>query len=252
MNEINRLINECGLSKVNVAKYLGVSRQMLYNYLGFKSLDELPKDKLNKLLSLFGVEKESELKKIKVDKTFIEQIEAKLDNDDNILNKDLNNLSGLNKKEQALLSDIIGLLKEKLEDDKENGYNTLKYLFYFLQTMDQLEELKYFLAYMAKSNCLVDPLEYIYNEDKQYTFEGILYSAMNLYSNGRASRSKVIETHKMFEQEIASKKEEKLGRTQELNSFKTQALNELGYTSINESNAKEVFEKIAEIMSRKC
>ena len=70
------------------------------------------------------------------------------------------------------------LLKEKLEDDKENGYNTLKYLFYFLQTMDQLEELKYFLAYMAKSNCLVDPLEYIYNEDKQYTFEGILYSAM--------------------------------------------------------------------------
>ena len=251
MNEINRLINECGLSKVKVAKYLGVSRQMLYNYLGFKSLDELPKDKLNKLLSLFGVEKESELKKIKVDKTFIEQIETKLDNDDNILNKDLNNLSGLNKKEQALLSDIIGLLKEKLEDDKENGYNTLKYLFYFLQTMDQLEELKYFLAYMAKSNCLVDPLEYIYNEDKQYTFEGILYSAMNLYSNGRASRSKVIETHKMFEQEIASKKEEKLGRTQELNSFKTQALNELGYTSINESNAKEVFEKIAEIMSRK-
>ena len=118
MNEINRLINECGLSKVNVAKYLGVSRQMLYNYLGFKSLDELPKDKLNKLLSLFGVEKESELKKIKVDKTFIEQIETKLDNDDNILNKDLNNLSGLNKKEQALLSDIIGLLKEKLEDDK--------------------------------------------------------------------------------------------------------------------------------------
>ena len=121
MNEINRLINECGLSKVNVAKYLGVSRQMLYNYLSLKSLDELPKDKLNKLLSLFGVEKESDLKKIKVDKTFIEQIEAKLDEDNNILNKDLNNLSGLNKKEQTLLSDIIGILKEKLEDDKENG-----------------------------------------------------------------------------------------------------------------------------------
>ena len=125
MNEINRLINECGLSKVNVAKYLGVSRQMLYNYLSLKSLDELPKDKLNKLLSLFGVDKESDLKKIKVDKTFIEQIEAKLDEDNNILNKDLNNLSGLNKKEQTLLSDIIGILKEKLEDDKEIGYDTL-------------------------------------------------------------------------------------------------------------------------------
>lgn len=224
---------------------------MLYNYLGLKSLDELPKDKYNKILSLFGVEKEEELKKIKVNKDFIEMVENKLDDNENTLNKDLNNLNGLNKKEQELLSDIISLLKDKLEEDKKNGFNTLRYLYFFLQAMEQLEELKYFLAYMAKSNCLIDPLEYIYNEDKQYTFEGILYSAMNLYSNGRASRSKVIETHKMFEQEIASKKEEKLGRTQELNSFKTQALNELGYTSINESNAKEVFEKIAEIMSRK-
>ena len=32
---------------------------------------------------------------------------------------------------------------------------------------------------------------------------------------------------------------------------KVQALKELGYTEINEDNAKEVFEKIAEIQSRK-
>ena len=32
---------------------------------------------------------------------------------------------------------------------------------------------------------------------------------------------------------------------------KIQALKELGYTEINESNAAEVFEKIAEIQSRK-
>ena len=31
MNEVNRIINESGISKVNVAKFLGVSRQMLYN-----------------------------------------------------------------------------------------------------------------------------------------------------------------------------------------------------------------------------
>ena len=49
MNEINRLINECGLSKVNVAKYLGVSRQMLYNYLALSSLEEWPKEKALKL-----------------------------------------------------------------------------------------------------------------------------------------------------------------------------------------------------------
>ena len=37
----------------------------------------------------------------------------------------------------------------------------------------------------------------------------------------------------------------------ELNTVKVQALKELGYTEINESNATEVFEKIAEIQSRK-
>ena len=53
------------------------------------------------------------------------------------------------------------------------------------------------------------------------------------------------------QQDIEHKKEEKLSRTQELNSAKVQALAELGYTEINEDNAKEVFEKIAEIQSRK-
>ena len=51
--------------------------------------------------------------------------------------------------------------------------------------------------------------------------------------------------------EIAQKNEEKLSRTEELFTLRKQALQELGYTSINESNGKEVFEKIAEIMSRK-
>ena len=37
----------------------------------------------------------------------------------------------------------------------------------------------------------------------------------------------------------------------ELNNIKIQALKELNYTEINENNATEVFEKIAEIQSRK-
>ena len=48
-----------------------------------------------------------------------------------------------------------------------------------------------------------------------------------------------------------SKIEEKMSRTLELNTIKVQALKELGYTEINETNAAEVFEKIAEIQSRK-
>ena len=48
-----------------------------------------------------------------------------------------------------------------------------------------------------------------------------------------------------------AKKEDKLSRTQELTNFKQLALKELGYSCVSENNAKEVFEKIAEIMSRK-
>ena len=90
-----------------------------------------------------------------------------------------------------------------------------------------------------------------FQEDKQFIFEGILYSALTLYNNGGASRSKLAESHKRFVQEIEQKNEEKLSRTQQLNTIKIQALKELGFTEINETNAAEVFEKIAEIQSRK-
>ena len=33
MDRLNELLQELGLSKVKLAKYLGVSRQMVYNYL---------------------------------------------------------------------------------------------------------------------------------------------------------------------------------------------------------------------------
>ena len=82
-------------------------------------------------------------------------------------------------------------------------------------------------------------------------FEGILYSALTLYNNGGASRSRLAESHKRFVQEIEQKNEEKLSRTQQLNSIKLQALKELGYTKLTEENGAEVLEKIAEIESRK-
>ena len=33
MNRLNEILSEIGVSKVKLAKYLGVSRQMVYNYL---------------------------------------------------------------------------------------------------------------------------------------------------------------------------------------------------------------------------
>lgn len=254
MKEACRIINEASISKVSIAKYLGVSRQMLYNYLALDSISELPKDKQNKLLILFGVENEDELKRIKVDDNYISLLEARINEGIiDIFNKEsISDLKGLNKKEQTILTDIFTLLKDRLLENKsDEEYTTLKYLYMYLQNMEQMEELKYILAYMAKTNAQVPVLEYNYNEEKQYIFEGILFSAMTLYTNGSASRSKVAESHKKWEKEIEAKKEEQLSRTQELTCFKEQALSELGYSSINENNAKEVFEKIAEIMSRK-
>ena len=254
MKEACRIINEASISKVSIAKYLGVSRQMLYNYLALDSVSELPKDKQNKLLILFGVENEDELKRIKVDDNYISLLEARINEGIiDIFNKEsISDLKGLNKKEQTILTDIFTLLKDRLLENKsDEEYTTLKYLYMYLQNMEQMEELKYILAYMAKTNAQVPVLEYNYNEEKQYIFEGILFSAMTLYTNGSASRSKVAESHKKWEKEIEAKKEEQLSRTQELTCFKEQALSELGYSSINENNAKEVFEKIAEIMSRK-
>ena len=59
------------------------------------------------------------------------------------------------------------------------------------------------------------------------------------------------QSHRRWEADLDRKNEEKLSRTQELNTAKVLALRELGYTEINEKNASEVFDKIAEIQSRK-
>lgn len=254
MKELNRLLNELGISKVRLAKYLGVSRQMLYNYLALDSLENWPKEKAVRLLGLLEVKDEQEFANIIVTGEYILQVEARLnDGVKDCSNKEvLANLRGFNKKEQELLTDIINLLKEKLADDKtKNTFYSYTYLYHFLQSMETTDELKYILGYMSKSLGFADPMEFVFDRDKQFIFESIMFSAMTLYNNGGASKTRLSESHKRFVQDIEHKKEEKLSRTQELNTVKVQALKELGYTVINESNAKEVFEKIAEIQSRK-
>ena len=255
MDKLNDLLQELGVSKVRLSKYLGVSRQMVYNYLILDSLDKWPKEKKILLLQLLDLKEgtNEELNNIKVDTEYLMNVEKRL----NIgvkTGQDLDSfldLKGLSKDEKTLLNDIAFLIKEKLEDDDESSGVAIKYLYNLLQAMDNVPEIKYMLAYMAKTNGFIDPEEYVFNEDKQFIFESIVYSALTLYNNGGASKSKVMESRKRFVQELEAKKEEKLSRTQQLNTTKIQALKELGYTEINESNAAEVFEKIAEIQSRK-
>lgn len=255
MQNLKKLFSELGISKVRLAKYLGVSRQMLYNYLAEEKLENWPKEKVMKILCLLGIKDVKDLDTIKVDGEYIIQVENRLNEgvkDENTRYYGTEDLKGLNKKEQELLSDIIQLLKEKIVDDKSKEvYHSYRYLYHFLQSMETAKELKYMLAYISKSMGFIDANEYAFNEDRQFVFESIMFSAMTLYNNGSASKSKIAETHKRFVQEIENKKEEVLGRTQELNTAKVQALRELGYTEINTNNAKEVLDKIAEIQSRK-
>ena len=65
----------------------------------------------------------------------------------------------------------------------------------------------------SKTTGFINPDEYAFDEEHQFIFEGILYSALTLYNNGGASKSKLEESHKRFVQEIEQKNEEKLSRT---------------------------------------
>jgi len=258
MERLNDILHELGISKVKLAKFLGVSRQMIYNYLELDDVNKWPKDKKVLLFNLLGIKEAKELETIKVDTDYIVEVESRIDalfennNNGDINTDDIYN--GLNDENKKLLANIIDLLKEKLEEDRAKvNYNSLLYLYQFLQSMNNTKEIKYVLGYFSKENGYTKPLDFAFNEEEQYIFEGVMYSAMVLFRNylkGGMSSSKIAESHKRFVDKIEARREEKIGRTLALNSLKLQALKELGYTKITDDNAAEVLEKIAELESR--
>ena len=210
MKELNIVLTELGISKVRLAKYLGVSRQMLYNYLAIEDINNWPKEKAAKLLSLLNIEKIDELKDLKINGEYIIEVENRLNEGvkDSSSKDIIADLKGFNKKEQELLSDIINILKEKLSSDKtKDTYNTYLYLYHFLQSMETNNELKYILGYVSKSLGFTPPLDFAFNSEKQFIFESIMFSAMTLYNNGGASKTKLAATHKRFEEDIEHKNE---------------------------------------------
>ena len=256
MNRLNELLQELGISKVRLAKYLGVSRQMVYNYLELDDINKWPKEKKILLYRLLDINDESNqtIDSIKVTTDYLMSVENRLNTSvkgtTNISN--YFDLKNLNKDSQILITNILNLLRERLGDEKkkQENYYAFLYLYHMLQSMDNVPEIKYIFGYMSKATGFTNPEEFKFNEDRQFIFEGILYSALTLYNNGGASRSKLALSHKRFVQEIEKQKEEKLSRTQQLFTLRTQALKELGYSEMNESNASEIIEKIAEIESR--
>ena len=80
MKLLNEILQELGISKVNLAKYLGVSRQMIYNYLELESLNKWPKEKKILLFKLLDIEDGSDksLSKIKINSEYIMEVERRL------------------------------------------------------------------------------------------------------------------------------------------------------------------------------
>lgn len=253
IEKINLILKKTNISKVNLAKYLGVSRQMVYNYLDSDDLNKMPAEKCQLLFRLLEVKSCEDIQEKELTDEYLQSVSNKIFNYKKTASKkdEVIELAGLKKEEQELISDIVFILKEMLNEDKtQESIITIKYIYHFLQSLSSTKELKYILGYMAKNNGYVKYNVFDFNEEQQYIFESIMYSAMTLYTNGGASKSKLAESHRRWEAEMERKNEEKLSRTQELNTAKVQALRELGYTEINERNASEVFDKIAEIQSR--
>ena len=78
MNKISNVLSELGVSKVRLAKYLGVSRQMLYNYLACESLEDWPSEKATRLMQLLEIKSESDLDNLTIDGDYIIKIDTKL------------------------------------------------------------------------------------------------------------------------------------------------------------------------------
>lgn len=253
MNRLNEILSEIGVSKVKLAKYLGVSRQMVYNYLEMDSVSDWPLEKKMKLFNLLNIKSQDEIDSIEVDSDFIKHANNLINDStyfSTLQEKGRISFNDLNNNDQKLLNDIISLLKEKIDDDEVNGRNMLRYLYYFLEVSDNNDATNYILAYVAKTTGFINANEFVFDKEEQFAFESILYSAMVMYQSKSASKNKIIEVHKKFEDEIKEKHEEILSRTQELVSAQEQALKELGYSEITQENSTEVYEKMAEIQSR--
>ena len=153
MSKLNEILQELGISKVKLAKYLGVSRQMIYNYLDLDSISKWPKEKKILLLKLLDIEDGSDkaLSKIKIDSDYLMQVEGRLNQSikDTIEIENISDLKKLKKEEQQLFSDITYIIKDKLTDEYKHDESvaSLTYIYHILQSLDNAPEVKYFLAY---------------------------------------------------------------------------------------------------------
>ena len=238
VEKINQILKKAGISKVNLSKYLGVSRQMVYNYLDGDDLSKIPSDKCKLLFDLLDVNSKSEILNKELTNDYILKVNEKIFGDKKISTnkKDIIDLSDLNHEDALMINDIVIMIKNIILEGKgrsEENLALIEYLYNFIQNLNTNKELKYVLAFFSKNFGYTAPNKYVFDENNQFVLESIMFSAVTLYNGGGASRSKLAESHRRWEEVLAVKKEEKLTRTQELNTAKLRALRELGYEKID-------------------
>lgn len=246
MNEMNSLlllIDKLNISKVALARYLQVSRQMVYIYLSKDDFDDWPIKKKIKILELFDVDNINELEKLEVTPELYASVNAVLTQDNSSFLQ--NSYDSLDNRSRRLVEDVIRLCEE--DETRENINVVLTLIEHSLISDDY----KYLIAYLAKIFKKMDPEEFSSNELEQKAFEGILFSAFNLFNSGKYSKDKTSRVHAQFVKELKESDETDLQATNIINVTKLIAKNELGIEKIDETNVNQVLEKMLEIQGRK-
>ena len=78
VEKINLILKKANISKVNLAGYLGVSRQMVYNYLDGSDLSKLPNEKCQLLFELLNVNSAEEIMNIDVNGDYLQTVGSKI------------------------------------------------------------------------------------------------------------------------------------------------------------------------------
>ena len=215
IEKINLILKKANISKVNLSKYLGVSRQMVYNYFDSKDLSKLPNEKCQLLFDLLDVSSEKEILDIEITNDYLQKIGSKIfDNKKSTSKKEeLIDFGGLRKNEIEMITEISQMLKNILMEEKGRegeAFATVEYVHHFIENLSSTKELKYLLGFFSKNFGYTAPDKYVFDENNQFVFESIMYSAITLYTNGGASRTRLAESHKRWEAMLESKKEEKI------------------------------------------
>ena len=167
MKELNVVLTELGISKVRLAKYLGVSRQMLYNYLAIEDLNKWPKEKAVKLLSLLNIESINDLKTLKITGEYIIEVE----NRDECLSIifDYMNQYGF---EHILINDGSKIVEKRKE------INNKKIAEYIIEAKERNDPIFYDFELVYKGLLLMNT---IYIESSQYEEVQTNFRSLDIY-----------------------------------------------------------------------